>query len=103
VRDRIEPKPPPFLVRLEEYGCSSANWIPKLGRAMAVGEIPAAVFVIEAESRRIVYANAGASEMTERLGRVIPDELSDDWEIYRPDGPAVPDEGMAARALDHLR
>jgi hypothetical protein len=24
--------------------------------------------------------------MTERLGRVIPDDLNEDWEIYRPDG-----------------
>jgi PAS domain S-box-containing protein len=49
--------------------------------------LPAAVVVVEAPSGRIVHANARARDMTERqLGRPIPPELADDFEIWHPDG-----------------
>jgi PAS domain-containing protein len=79
---------------------SGASEITGLGLEQVVGEIPAAVSVIEAPSGRIAYANAAATEMTERLGRDIPDELSSDWEIYRLDGrPYLMEEWPLVRSI----
>jgi PAS domain S-box-containing protein len=79
---------------------SDASEITGLGLEQVVGEIPAAVFVIEAPSGRIAYANPGGKEMTERLGRAIPDELTADWEIYRPDGePYLMEEWPLVRSI----
>ena len=47
---------------------SGASDVTGLGLEQVVGEMPAAVFVIEAPSGRIAYANAGAGEMSEPLG-----------------------------------
>jgi PAS domain-containing protein len=69
-----------------DVSSSGASEVTGLGLEQVVGGMPAAVVVIEAPSGRIAYANAAAREMMERLGRAIPDELSADWEIYRPDG-----------------
>jgi PAS domain S-box-containing protein len=50
-------------------------------------QMPAAVIIVDAATRRIVHANARALDMTERqLGREMPPELIDDFEIFHPDG-----------------
>jgi hypothetical protein len=53
----------------------------------ALDQMPAAVVVVEAASRRIVYSNARARQMSEQeLDRSIPPEVMEDWEIFHPDG-----------------
>ena len=57
-----------------------------MGVEEVLGHIPAAVVVVEAGSRRIVYANARARQMTAQLDRSIPLDLTEDWEIFHNDG-----------------
>jgi PAS domain S-box-containing protein len=49
--------------------------------------MPAAVVVVDAASRSIVYANDRARQMVEQqLGKAIPPTLTEDWEIFHVDG-----------------
>src|SRR3954470_21344776 len=57
-----------------------------MGVEEVLGHIPAAVVVVERGSRRIVYANPRARHMTAQLGRSIPLDLTEDWEIFHHDG-----------------
>jgi hypothetical protein len=79
---------------------SGAFEITGLGLEEVVGEIPGAGIVVEAATSTITYSNARAQEMTDELGRVIPDELTDDWEIFHPDGrPYRTDEWPLVRSI----
>jgi PAS domain S-box-containing protein len=51
-----------------------------------VNQMPAGVAIVEAESGRIVYANARAHELVNRLGRSMPAELTDEFEMFHLDG-----------------
>ena len=57
-----------------------------MGVEEVLGHIPAAVVVVEAGSRRIVYANPRARQMTAQLDRSIPPDLTEDWEIFHHNG-----------------
>ena len=71
-----------------------------MGVEEVLGHIPAAVVVVEAGSRRIVYANPRARQMTAQLGRSIPPDLTEDWEIFHHDGrPYDVDEWPLVRSL----
>src|SRR4051812_5003104 len=71
-----------------------------MGVEEVLGHIPAAVVVVEAGSRRIVYANPSARQMTAQLGRFIPPGLTEDWEIFHHDGrPYDVDEWPLVRSL----
>lgn len=71
-----------------------------MGVEEVLAHIPAAVVVVEAGSRRIVYANPRAREMTAQLARSIPPDLTEDWEIFHPDGrPYDVDEWPLVRSL----
>src|SRR3979409_432398 len=71
-----------------------------MGVEEVLGHIPAAVVVVEAGSRRIVYANPRARQMTAQLGRSIPPGLTEDWEIFQHAGrPSVVDEWPLVRSL----
>src|SRR4051812_11028446 len=71
-----------------------------VGVEEVLGHIPAAVVVVEAGSRRIVYANPRARQMTAQLGRSIPPDLTEDWEIFHHDGrPYDVDEWPLVRSL----
>ena len=71
-----------------------------MGVEEVLGHIPAAVVVVEAGSRRIVYANPRARQMTAQLGRSIPRDLTEDWEIFHHDGrPYDVDEWPLVRSL----
>ena len=71
-----------------------------MGVEEVLGPLPAAVVVVEAESRRIVYANPRARQMTAQLGRSIPPDLTEDWEIFHQDGrPYDVDEWPLVRSL----
>ncbi|MDQ1501751.1 MAG: hypothetical protein QOI86_5091 [Actinomycetota bacterium] len=52
-----------------------------------VRQMPAAVMIVDAATGRILHANPRALDMTGRqLGREMPPELIDDFEIFHPDG-----------------
>ncbi|WP_084286189.1 PAS domain S-box protein [Solirubrobacter soli] len=71
-----------------------------MGVEEVLGHIPAAVVVVEAGSRGIVYANPRAQRMTAQLGRSIPPDLTEDWEIFHHDGrPYDIDEWPLVRSL----
>src|SRR4051812_30895967 len=71
-----------------------------MGVEEVLGHIPAAVVVVEAGSRRIVYANPRARQMTAQLDRSIPPDLTEDWEIFHHDGrPYDVDEWPLVRSL----
>src|SRR3954451_11866683 len=71
-----------------------------MGVEEVLGRIPAAVVVVEARSRRIVYANPRTRQMTAQLGRSIPSDLTEDWEIFHHDGrPYEVDEWPLVRSL----
>ena len=71
-----------------------------MGVEEVLGHIPAAVVVVEAGSRRIVYASPRAQQMTAQLGRSIPPDLTEDWEIFHRDGrPYDVDEWPLVRSL----
>jgi PAS domain S-box-containing protein len=71
-----------------------------MGVEEVLGHIPAAVVVVEAGSRRIVYANLRAQQMTAQLDRSIPPDLTRDWEIFHQDGrPYEVDEWPLVRSL----
>ena len=71
-----------------------------MGAEEVLGHTPAAVVVVEAGSRRIVYANPRARQMTAQLDRSIPPDLTEDWEIFHPDGrPYDVDEWPLVRSL----
>src|SRR3954452_11316025 len=71
-----------------------------MGVEEVLGHIPAAVVVVEAGSRRIVYSNLRARQMTGQLGRSIPLDLTEDWEIFHHDGrPYDVDEWPLVRSL----
>jgi PAS domain S-box-containing protein len=71
-----------------------------MGVEEVLSQIPAAVVVVEAGSRRIVYANPRARQMTAQLGRSIPPDLTEDWEIFHQDGrPYDVDEWPLVRSL----
>src|SRR5690242_4934089 len=71
-----------------------------MGVEGVLGPLPAGVVVVEAGSRRIVYANPRARQMTARLGRSIPPGLTEDWEIFHQDGrPYEVDEWPLVRSL----
>ncbi len=71
-----------------------------MGVEEVLGHIPAAVVVVEAGSRRIVYANPRARQKTAQLGRSIPLDLAEDWEIFHHDGrPYDVDEWPLVRSL----
>jgi PAS domain S-box-containing protein len=58
-----------------------------LGLEEAVRQMPAAVVIVEAPSGRIIHVNDQAREMTQRrLGRTIPGELMDYFDIFHLDG-----------------
>src|SRR3954466_3193800 len=57
-----------------------------MGVEEVLGRMPAAVVVVEAGSRRIVYANPRARQMTAQLDRSIPPGLTQDWQIFHHDG-----------------
>jgi len=66
---------------------SDAVEFPGVGLDDVLRKMPAAVVVVEARSRRFVYRNARARQLSEQqLGRSISAELGDDWEIFDPDG-----------------
>jgi PAS domain S-box-containing protein len=68
-------------------GSLTSDQIVGLGLLQVVRGMRAAVIVVEAPSRRIIYSNASAREMTEmQLGRTVPAELTEDWEIFHQDG-----------------
>jgi PAS domain S-box-containing protein len=71
-----------------------------MGVEEVLSHIPAAVVVVEAGSRRIVYANPRAPQMTAQLGRPIPPDLTEDWEIFHQDGRSYDvDEWPLVRSL----
>jgi PAS domain S-box-containing protein len=71
-----------------------------MGVEEVLGHIPAAAVVVEAGSRRIVYANPRARQMTAQLGRSIPPDLTEDWTIFHRDGrPYDVDEWPLVRSL----
>ena len=71
-----------------------------MGVEEVLGHTPAAVVVVEAGSRRIVYANPRARQMTAQLDRTIPPDLTEDWEIFHHDGrPYDVDEWPLVRSL----
>lgn len=71
-----------------------------MGVEEVLGHTPAAVVVVEAGSRRIVYSNPRARQMTAQLDRSIPPDLTEDWEIFHPDGrPYDVDEWPMVRSL----
>src|SRR3954469_7296171 len=71
-----------------------------MGVEEVLGHILAAVVVVERGSRRIVYANPRARQMTAQLGRSIPLDLTEDWEIFHHDGrPYDVDEWPLVRSL----
>ena len=71
-----------------------------MGVEEVLGHIPAAVVVVEAGSRQIVYANPRARQMTAQLDRSIPPDLTEDWEIFHHDGrPYDVDEWPLVRSL----
>ncbi len=71
-----------------------------MGVEEVLGQIPAAVVVVEAGSRRIVYANLRAQQMTAQLDRSVPPDLTEDWEIFHHDGrPYDVDEWPLVRSL----
>ena len=74
-----------------------------MGVEEVLGDIPAAVVVVEAGSRRIVYANPRARQMTAQLDRSIPLDLTEDWEIFHHDGPGEQEreDGQAIASLTH--
>jgi PAS domain S-box-containing protein len=58
-----------------------------LGLEEALRQVPAMVVVVEARSRRIVYANPRVRAMSEQqLGRPLPSVLTGEWDIFHPDG-----------------
>jgi PAS domain S-box-containing protein len=66
---------------------SEGSELTALGVHEALRRVPAMVAVVEARSRRIVYANARVREMSEKeLGRSLPLVLTGEWEIFHPDG-----------------
>src|SRR3954447_26457702 len=71
-----------------------------MGVEEVLGHILAAVVVVDRGSRRIVYANPRARQMTAQLGRSIPLDLTEDWEIFHHDGrPYDVDEWPLVRSL----
>src|SRR3954468_17053098 len=71
-----------------------------MGVEEVLGQIPAAVVVVEAGSRRIVYSSPRARQMTAQIGRSIPPDLTEDWEIFHRDGrPYDVDEWPLVRSL----
>jgi PAS domain-containing protein len=71
-----------------------------IGVEEVLGHIPAAVVVVDAASRQIVYANPRARQMTAQLGRSIPPDLTEDWKIFHPGGrPYDVDEWPLVRSL----
>jgi PAS domain S-box-containing protein len=71
-----------------------------MGVEEVLGPLPAGVVVLEAGSRQIVYANPRARQMTAQLGRSIPPDLTEDWEIFHQDGrPYDVDEWPLVRSL----
>jgi PAS domain S-box-containing protein len=66
---------------------SSPDVITGRGVEEVVRQMPIAVIVVAAASGRIVHVNEAARAMMERqLDRVIPEELTADWQIFHPDG-----------------
>lgn len=64
-----------------------ASESPGVGLEEVFRQMPAAVVVVDARSRRIVYSSARARQMAEQeLGRSIPAALVEDCEIFHPDG-----------------
>jgi PAS domain S-box-containing protein len=57
-----------------------------LGMEQVVNQMPGGVAIMEAESGRIVYTNARARELVDWLGKTMPAELSDEFEIFHLDG-----------------
>jgi PAS domain S-box-containing protein len=60
-------------------------------RGVDLGEVlrqlPASVVVVEAHTRRIMYASDRARQIAEQvLGQSIPSHLPGDWELFHPDG-----------------
>jgi PAS domain S-box-containing protein len=66
-----------------------------------VRQLPTAAIVVEAPSGRVLHANMRAHDMVERqLGRSMPCELTDDWQIFHPDGqPYRSDEWPLMRSI----
>ena len=79
---------------------SSSHEFLGIGVEEVLGHIPAAVVVVEAGSRQIVYANPRARQMSAQLGRSIPPDLTEDWEIFHHGGrPYDVDEWPLVRSL----
>src|SRR2546423_885781 len=75
------------LPRRSFMSISGPDAITRMGLEEVVRQMPAAVMVVEATSGRFIHVNEAAREMTERhLGRIIPGELTADWQIFHPDG-----------------
>src|SRR4051812_9870477 len=87
-------------MRVGLVSSSSPHEFLGMGVEEVLGHMPAAVVVVEAGSRRIVYANPRARQMTAQLGRSIPPDLTEDWEIFHHDGrPYDVDEWPLVRSL----
>ena len=65
---------------------SSSHEFLGIGVEEVLGHVPAAVVIVEAGSRRIVYASPHARRMTAQLGRSVPPDLTEDWEIFHHGG-----------------
>jgi PAS domain S-box-containing protein len=71
-----------------------------LGMEQVVSQMPGGVAIVEAESGRIVYTNARVRELLDRLGKTMPSELSDEFEIFHLDGrPYRREEWPVVRAM----
>src|SRR2546421_1307877 len=69
------------LPRRSFMSISGPDAITRMGLEEVVRQMPAAVMVVEATSGRFIHVNEAAREMTERhLGRIIPGELTADWQ-----------------------
>jgi PAS domain S-box-containing protein len=63
-----------------------------------LGQMPAGVVVVEARSRRVVYANAHARQLLERrLCRSVPPDMTTELELFHPDGRPCPAEARPLR------
>jgi PAS domain S-box-containing protein len=57
-----------------------------VGMEQVVDQMPGGVAIIAAESGRIIYTNARAHALLEPVGKRMPEQLSDEFEIFHLDG-----------------
>jgi PAS domain S-box-containing protein len=70
-----------------------------LGLAEAIDHVPTAIGIVDAAGR-ILYVNERASELTERLGKSMPEDVGGGFDICHPDGrPYGRDEWPVVRSI----